>query len=105
MSKIDKRNKLDEEVFSFRQTKDGRVMLYWHDKHVKTLAPTEAQKFLKKISGLDGKDAQLVMAKITGNFKHGNGAYYFCQGIIPNPLVLRLLKGKTFLAPQALGMK
>ncbi len=72
MTNIDKRNRLDEEVFTFREAKDGRVMLYWHDKHVKTLAGPEAQKFLKRIEGLEGKNAQLVMAKVTGNFKHGN---------------------------------
>lgn len=72
MANIDKRNRLDEDAFSFREAKDGRVMLYWHDKHVKTLVGGEAQKFLKKIAGLAGKDAQLVMAKATGNFKRGN---------------------------------
>jgi hypothetical protein len=72
MDNIDKRNRLDDEVFSFRETKDGRVMLYWYDKQVKTLAGSEAQKFLKKIEGLEGKEAQLVMAKVTGNFKRGN---------------------------------
>jgi hypothetical protein len=39
---------------------------------VKSLAGEAAQKFLKQIEGLEGKDAQLVMAKVTGNFKHGN---------------------------------
>jgi hypothetical protein len=72
MTNIDKRERLDKEVFSFREAKDGRVMLYWHDTHVKTLAGSEAQKFLKKIAGLAGKEAQLVMAKVTGNFKRGN---------------------------------
>jgi hypothetical protein len=72
MANIDKRNRLDEEVFTFLEAKDGRVMLYWYDKHVKTIAGAEAQKFLNKIVGLEGKEAQLVMAKVTGNFKHGN---------------------------------
>lgn len=72
MTNIDKRNRLDEELFSFREAKDGRVMLYWQDKHVKTLVGSEAQKFLKKIEGLEAKDAQLVIAKATGNFKRGN---------------------------------
>ena len=31
-----------------------------------------ARKFLAAINGLEGKPAQLVMAKITGNFKRGN---------------------------------
>jgi hypothetical protein len=72
MTEIDKRNKLEEEVFSFRLTKDDRVMIYWYDKHVKTLVGIVAQKFLQKINTLEGKEAQLVMAKITGNFRRGN---------------------------------
>ena len=72
MTEIDRRNRLNEEIFSFREAKDGRVLLYWHKKHVKTLVGTEAQKFLKRIEGLEGKEAQLLMAKATGNFKHGN---------------------------------
>ena len=71
---VDKRGKLDEAFFSYRATKDGRVMLYWYEKHVKTLAGDAAQKFLTAIDGLDesDKEAQLLMAKATGNFKHGN---------------------------------
>lgn len=72
MSEIDKRGKLDEEPFSYRVTKDKRVMLYWQERHIKTLAGTPAEKFLADIEGLEGKEAQLVLAKITGNFKRGN---------------------------------
>jgi hypothetical protein len=69
---IDKRNKLDEAPFSFRVAKDGRVLIYWHEKEVQTLVGGAARKFLSRIEGLGGKDAQLVMAKVTGNFKRGN---------------------------------
>ncbi len=72
MGEIDKRGKLDEETFSYQQTKDGRVLLYWYEKHIKTLAGKEAAKFNSRIEGLDGKDAQLVLAKFTGNFRRGN---------------------------------
>lgn len=72
MGEIDKRGVLDDEIFSYRAFKDGRVFIYWHEKHVTTLAGKPAQKFLARIDGLDDKDAQLVMAKATGNFKHGN---------------------------------
>lgn len=72
MSEIDKRNRLDEEFFDYQATKDGKVLLYWYGKHIKTLSGKEAQKFLTKIEGLEGKDLQLVLAKVTGNFKHGN---------------------------------
>ncbi len=70
--KVDARNRLDEEVFSFRATKDGRVLFYWHGKHIKTVAGADAKKFLQRIAGLEGKAAQLVMAKATGHFRHGN---------------------------------
>jgi hypothetical protein len=72
MSNVDKRGKLNEDIFDYRLTKDGRVMLYWQDKHIKTLAGKEAQRFIEKIDGLDDHDAQLLMAKATGNFKRGN---------------------------------
>jgi len=72
MGEIDKRDVLDDEIFSYRALKDSKVFIYWHEKHVTTLAGKPAQKFLARIEGLEGKDAQLVMAKATGNFKHGN---------------------------------
>lgn len=69
---IDKRGLLDDQPFDYRALKDGKVFIYWHDQHVTTLAGKAAQKFLCKIADLDGKAAQLLMAKATGNFKHGN---------------------------------
>jgi len=71
MGEIDKRGVLDE-IFTYRRLKDGKVFVYWCEKHVTTLAGKDAQKFLARIEALDGKDAQLVMAKVTGHFKHGN---------------------------------
>jgi hypothetical protein len=68
----DQRNKLDEEPFDYRISKDGKVFITWHGKQVMILKDLGARKFLKSIDGLSGKAAQLVMAKITGNFKHGN---------------------------------
>jgi len=36
------------------------------------LKGSAAREFIEDIEGTDAWDAQLVMAKITGNFKHGN---------------------------------
>jgi hypothetical protein len=72
MSPIDQRNRLDEDVFSYRATKEGIVHISWHNKRVKTLKGQQAQQFVAKIADLAGKDAQLLMARVTGNFKHGN---------------------------------
>ncbi len=68
----DKRNCFDEEVFTYRTSKDGKVFIYWHGKQVMILKDKQAREFLNKLEGLDEREAQLVMAKITGNFKRGN---------------------------------
>lgn len=46
--------------------------MYWNEKHVKTLSSKDAEKFFQKISGASDYEKQMVMAKITGNFKRGN---------------------------------
>jgi len=69
---VDKRGILDEEIFAYRITKDNKVFISYEGKQVTTLSGKRATDFIAKISNLEGKDAQLVMAKITGNFKRGN---------------------------------
>ena len=72
MSNIDRRGKLLEEPFTFRETKDEKVLIYWHGKQVTIFKGQAASKFLRDISSTDSMQAQLVMARITGHFKHGN---------------------------------
>ncbi|MEW9094615.1 MAG: hypothetical protein AB2417_05985 [Clostridiaceae bacterium] len=72
MNEVDKRNKLDEEPFSYKILKDNRVFIYWNGKQVTILKGKESSKFLSQIENVDLKEMQLIMAKITGNFKHGN---------------------------------
>jgi hypothetical protein len=69
---IDKRNILDEEVFTYRITKDKKAFISYHGKQVMTLSGSKAKKFIADIADARGKDAQLIMAKVTGNFKRGN---------------------------------
>lgn len=72
MGNVDKRNRLDEEVFTYSVTKDHKVFIHWLGKQVKILSGKESDRFLSRITGADFKEAQLVMAKVTGNFKRGN---------------------------------
>ena len=72
MSDDDTPSALDEDVFSYTATKDGRVLIYFHGKHVTTLSKLKAQKFLTQVEGAEDRAAQLAMAKATGHFKHGN---------------------------------
>lgn len=73
MDQIDKRNRLNDEPFRFRLNKNNTVFLDYNGKQVKILKGKEAEKFLKKMNDAeDEKSRQLIMAKITGNFKRGN---------------------------------
>ena len=65
-------SRLEEEIFSMREAKDGKVMIFCQGKLAKTLKGKEAQKFLNRVEGVDSYDAQLAMARITGQFKFGN---------------------------------
>ena len=72
MSPVDQRNRFEDDVFSYRATKSGMVLIYCQGKQVTTLTGKQAERFLAQIAGLDDRAAQLVMAKATGNFKRGN---------------------------------
>jgi len=69
---VDKRGKLDDLVFSYRVTKDGKVFVSWQGKQVAVLCGVKAADFIADITGAEAKDAQLIMARVTGNFKRGN---------------------------------
>jgi hypothetical protein len=60
------------DVFSFRATKDGKVFVSWRGKQVTTLAGGRAQRFLARTDGASPDEQQLEMARVTGNFTHGN---------------------------------
>lgn len=72
MSTVDRRNRLDEDSFSYRATKSGAVLISWQGKQITTLNGRQAERFLAEIAGVDDRASQLVMAKATGNFKRGN---------------------------------
>lgn len=72
MGDIDKRGRLEAHPFSFRMTKDRKVFIHWNGKQVMVLKGRAAEKFLAEIIDVDDHQAQLIMAKVTGHFKHGN---------------------------------
>ncbi len=69
---VDQRGKLEDEVFTYRVTKDKRIFIAWCGRQVTVLSGSKAEGFLANIAHAQGKDAQLIMAKVTGNFKRGN---------------------------------
>jgi len=69
---IDQRNRLEEQPFEYKVTKNGKVFIYWSNKEIMTLSGQKAAKFLRNIENKSDFDVQLILAKVTGNFKHGN---------------------------------
>ena len=74
MSEIDKRNKLGEEPFTYQLMKNGTVTIHYRGKQIKVVKDQEAARLLARIKAVENNllDVQLLLAKITGNFKHGN---------------------------------
>lgn len=59
-------------TFAWASTKDGRIRISWRGKVVTTLAGAPAARFLTQVEGADEEAEQLLMARVTGNFKRGN---------------------------------
>ncbi len=72
MNDVDKRNRLREKPFSYRITKGNRTLIYFENRMIKTLNEKETKKLSSKINGLNEFEIQLLLAKLTGNFKRGN---------------------------------
>ncbi|WP_088265289.1 hypothetical protein [Bacillus mycoides] len=73
MKKTDKRNRLDDMMFHYQVTKNNIALIEYYGKQIIILKGNDAEKFLNKINRASNeKEKQLIMAKITGNFKRGN---------------------------------
>ena len=59
-------------VFSYAETKNGKVFIAWEGRRVTTLAGEAARRFRSRAEGLDAEGLQQLMARATGNFKRGN---------------------------------
>lgn len=69
----DKRNILkNEQPFSWKLTKNERALIYWQGKLIKTAVSRDFRKLVKLIEADDALAIQHFLARITGNFKHGN---------------------------------
>lgn len=71
MPPIDQRERLVSDPFSHRVTKDGRMRISRGGRVVVTLSAKQADKLLAKIAR-DPDAEQLLLAKATGHYKHGN---------------------------------
>lgn len=72
MKSVDSRGMLEKEPFSYQVLKDYKIRIFWNGKEVMILNESVGRQFLRKIESQSEKEIQLIMAKLTGNFKHGN---------------------------------
>ena len=61
----------NKNTFSYIAGND-KIIIYWYSKVVKTLKGKDIDKFLMNITDMSDSQAQLYMAKLTGNFKRGD---------------------------------
>jgi hypothetical protein len=52
VSDVDKRNRLSEEPFTYRITKNGTVVIYYKGKQIKFLKDREALRLIERINKL-----------------------------------------------------
>ncbi|MCB0516469.1 MAG: hypothetical protein R2798_09810 [Chitinophagales bacterium] len=72
MTHIDKRNILDDNPFEYQILKDQKLQIFWQGKLVLFLKGAKAEDLIKKLAVADALEQQLILAKVTGNFKRGN---------------------------------
>lgn len=69
---IDKRNKLIEKPFSYKITNSDKVIIHRNNKQIMIIKGKETVKLQSKILNKSEQQIQLILAKITGNYKRGN---------------------------------
>lgn len=57
--------------FTWEQRQSGDVVIRHHGRHAATLRGAKADRFTHTIAA-DPSRAQALMARLTGNYKHGN---------------------------------
>jgi len=70
---VDQRGRLAELPFEHRVTKDGVIRICYGGRVVATVAGDAARRLARSVeAAADDREAQLLLAKATGNFKRGN---------------------------------
>ena len=57
------------EGFAYQERKNGEIAITHHGRPASVLRNTAAARFLRDIQAADPQE---VMARVTGNYKHGN---------------------------------
>jgi len=65
-------NKLSERPFSYKITANGKIIIYYNSRQIMIVTGSNSVKLQSKLLDKSDRQVQLILAKITGNFKHGN---------------------------------
>lgn len=63
---------VEENAFTYVESKDSKVLIYHYGKQVMILKGDKAKRLLKRLDNATDEEKQLTLAKVTGNFKRGN---------------------------------
>jgi len=58
--------------FSYKITKEEKVIIYRNNKQIKIVKGKWSQQFIATIPTASEEKIQLMLAKVTGHYKHGN---------------------------------
>ncbi len=58
--------------FTYRTRKNGDIEILHWGRLASTLRGNDAKEFLSAVEASEDPDAQQLMARVTGNYKHGN---------------------------------
>ena len=62
---------LDDRPFSYRVTKDRRVLVSYRGRQVTVVAGKAAERLIPSLETADEEARQHLLARVTGNFKRG----------------------------------
>lgn len=69
---VDKRKRLEEDPFSFKFTKENKLIISRANKQIKIITGKHSTRFRKLSESASEEEIQLALAKLTGNYKRGN---------------------------------
>lgn len=58
--------------FSHQFTKNGKTLISYQGKQIMILSPKKTDDLKKKMVGKNAEEINMILAKLTGNFKRGN---------------------------------
>lgn len=70
--KIDERQQLTQRPFTYKITKNNKLLIYRDNKQIKIISGKTVTNFLHLAEQADEQTIQLKLAKLTGHYKHGN---------------------------------